>query len=518
LARMRERFEVDVRTGMSRDELIEVIGDYDALVIRSATKVDAGVIQAGRNLKVIGRAGVGVDNVDVEAATKQGVLVVNAPQSNITSAAEHAVALLLAQLRNIPAANEALKQGRWERSKYSGVELHGKTVGILGLGRIGSLVAQRLAGFGVRLIAYDPYVSKERASQMGVEVLALEEVLAQSDIITVHLPKNPETLGLIGAKELAACKKGVRIVNAARGGIMDEAALAEAVASGQVGGAAVDVFAAEPTTESPLFGLDNVVVTPHLGASTAEAQDKAGTDIADNVRLALMGEFVPAAVNIKAGPVSDRVRPFLSLGDKLGRLYTAVAERHVGEVQIEYAGQIAEEDTRVLKLAVLRGLFAAVVHEPVTFVNASLLAKDRGVEVKEVATTVSLDWVNVLTVRGMGTQGPVSVSGTIVGPKNQERIVGLNGFELDMATSAHVAFLRYQDVPGVIGKVGTTLGEARVNIATMEVSRRKQGGEALMAVTVDSALAPEVIDDLRKAVDAFEVKYIELPDGSPESA
>ena len=402
-------------------------------MVRSATRVDAEVLEAGRDLKVVGRAGIGLDNVDVAAATRLGIMVVNAPQSNVISAAEHTVALILAQARNIPQAHFALREGRWERSRFQGAELYGKTLGIVGLGRVGALVAQRCNAFGMRLLAYDPFVSRERAAQMGVELASLAEVLGRADVVTVHLPKTPETTGLIGEAELAAMKPGARLVNTARGGIVDEAALAKAVGDGQLAGAALDVFAEEPTTASPLFELDNVVVTPHLGASTAEAQDKAGITIAEQLLLALAGQFVPNAVNVDAGPVPDALRPFLPLVEKLGQLYTALAGGGPGgrtsavgggRLQIDYVGALVEQDIRVLTLAALKGMLGPVCHEPVTFVNAPLLAAERGIEVTESKTRHSRDWVNLITLSGEGSRGPVGVAGTTVGAARQRAAGG----------------------------------------------------------------------------------------------
>ncbi len=419
---LRARHQVDARQTMTREQLLAAVAEVDALVVRSATTVDAEVLEAGRNLKVVGRAGIGLDNVDVDTATRLGIVVVNAPQSNVISAAEHTIALILAQARNIPQADQALREGRWERSRFQGTELHGKTLGIVGLGRVGTLVAQRLLAFGMRLLAFDPFVSRERAAQLGVELGSLSQVLTQADIVTVHLPKTPETVGLIGEAQLSAMKPGARLVNTARGGIVDEAALAKAVESGHLGGAALDVFAEEPTTESPLFHLGSAVVTPHLGASTAEAQDKAGVTIAEQLLLALDGQFVPNAVNVDAGPVPDALRPFLPLAEKLGRLYTALAGGGPtgrgsalgggGRLHIEYAGELADQDTRILNLAVLKGMFAPVVHEPVTFVNAPLLAAERGIDLTETRTRHSKDWVNLIHLSGEGSRGPVGVSGT----------------------------------------------------------------------------------------------------------
>ena len=515
---LRTAHEVDARGSMTREELLAAVPGADALVVRSATRVDAEVLEAGGHLKVVGRAGIGLDNVDVAAATRLGIMVVNAPQSNVISAAEHTVALILAQARNIPQANHALRDGRWERGRFQGTELYGKTLGILGLGRVGALVAPRCNAFGMRLLAYDPFVSRERAAHMGVELASLAEVLARADVITVHLPKTPETTGLIGEAELAAMKRGARLVNTARGGIVDEAALAKAVGDGQLAGAALDTFAEEPTTASPLFELDSVVVTPHLGASTAEAQDKAGVTIAEQLLLALSGQFVPNAVNVQAGPVPDALRPFLPLVEKLGQLYVALAggpggrtsAMGGGRLQIDYLGALVEQDTRVLTLAALKGMLGPVCHEPVTYVNAPLLAAERGIEVTESKTRHSRDWVNLIALSGEGSRGPVGVAGTTVGPRDHERLVAINGIAVDMAPASHMAFLFYEDRPGVIGRVGTLLGESGVNIASMQVGRRKQGGEALMALTVDAGIPAGVLDRVEREIGAHEATFVQL--------
>jgi D-3-phosphoglycerate dehydrogenase / 2-oxoglutarate reductase len=521
---LRAHFEVDAYDALDRAELLARVADADALVVRSATQVDGEVLAAGRNLKVVGRAGIGLDNLDVSAATRLGVMVVNAPQSNVISAAEHTVALILAQARNIPQADAALREGRWERSRFQGAELYGKTLGIVGLGRVGALVAQRLNAFGMRVIAYDPYVSRDRAAQMGVELASLVEVLARADVVTVHLPKTPETTGLIGERELAAMRPGARLVNTARGGLVDETALAKAVESGHLGGAALDVFSEEPTTQSPLFELDRVVVTPHLGASTAEAQDKAGVAIAEQLILALTGQFVPNAVNVDAGPVPDALRPFLPLAEKLGRLYTALAGGGPsgranlvmgGRLGLEYVGALAEHDTRVLTLAALKGMLAPVVAEPVTYVNAPLLAAERGLELVETKTLHSRDWVNLMSLSGEGSRGPVGVAGTTMGARDAERLVTVNGIEIDMSPSAHMAFLFYEDRPGVIGRVGTIFGRAGINIASMQVGRRKQGGEALMALTVDAGVPAPVLDQVMAEIGAHDGTFIHLHDPGP---
>ena len=414
---LRDHAEVDERLELSPAELADAIGDYDALIVRSATKVTEDILERGDILKVVGRAGIGLDNVDVDAATRLGVLVVNAPTSNVLSAAEHTMALLLAQARNIPQANSALVAGEWERERWQGVELHGKTLGIVGLGKVGTLVAQRASAFGMRLIAYDPYVTPARAAQMGVTLIDdVTDLCRQADFLTIHLPRSKETEGIIGERELAAVKPGLRIVNTARGGLIDEAALLEALHDGRVAGAAVDVFDTEPVTKHPLFGLDNVVVTPHLGASTAEAQDKAGMAIAEQVLLALRGEFVPYAVNVDVGAdLPEPVRPYLQLAERLGRVAVLLAGSGISALKFEYHGAIAEHDTRALTLAGLKGAFSAVAHEPVTFVNAPLLAKERGISTEEWKSAQSHDYVNLLEVRAEGRGESVNVPGVLVG-------------------------------------------------------------------------------------------------------
>jgi D-3-phosphoglycerate dehydrogenase len=509
---LRRHHEVDVRGKLSHEELLDAVRDVDALVVRSATRVTADVLAAAPRLKVVGRAGIGLDNVDVAAATKRGVMVVNAPQSNVVSAAEHTIALLLAQARNIPQAHATLRSGHWERSRFTGAELYGKTLGVIGLGRVGTLVAHRLHAFGMRIVAYDPYVSHERAAQMDIDLLPLDEVLARADFVTIHLPKTAETVGLLGAQRLALMRPGARLVNTARGGIVDEAALAKAVESGHLAGAALDVFEEEPTTASALFEVDDVVVTPHLGASTAEAQDKAGVTIAEQLMLALDDQFVPFAVNVEAGQFPDAVRVFLPLAEKLGRLYTTFAQGGPGgPVTVDVVGDLAEHDTRVLTLAALKGMLAPVVSEPVTFVNAPLIAADRGMEVTEVKTRRSRDWVNLLTVSGRGPRGDVSVSGTTVGPRDAERLVAVSGLAVDMPPAEHMAFFFYADRPGIIGKVGTLLGEAGINIAGMQVGRREAGGEALMSLTVDSTIPAHVLDEIVDAIAAFDGKFVHFP-------
>ncbi len=514
LERMREHVQVDERLGMSADELEGAIGEYDALIVRSSTQVSAAVLERGENLKVVGRAGIGLDNVDVSAATKLGILVVNAPQSNILSAAEHTMALLLSQARNIPQAHSALTGGSWEREKWGGVELHGKTLGIVGLGKVGTLVAQRASAFGMRIVAFDPYVSSSRATQMGVEMMPdVAEVCRRSDFLTIHLPRTPETMGIVGEKEFAAAQPGIRVINTARGGLIDEEALVAALTDGRVAGAAIDVFEKEPITDHPLFALPNVVVTPHLGASTQEAQDKAGLAIAEQVLLALQGDFVPFAVNLEVGTdIPDAVKPYLKLAEKLGRIAVALAGPGIEGLRFEYHGQIAEHDTRALTLYGLKGAFSSVVHEPVTFVNAPLLAREKGISVDESKSSQSLDYVNLVEVRAECEGETVSVGGVLVGKKDTERLVRVYGYEFDMAFAPILAFFRYEDRPGIIGIVGTLLGEAGVNIATMEVGRQTEGGQALMGLAVDSPIPQDVLDDIKERAQLADARLVVMTD------
>jgi D-3-phosphoglycerate dehydrogenase len=504
-------FEVRYTEGADRSQLLPAVADVDAVIVRSATQIDAEAIAAGRRLRVVARAGVGLDNVDVDAATKAGVMVVNAPASNVVSAAEHAVALLLSLARNVPQANAALKSGQWKRSAYTGVELQDKVVGILGLGRIGALVAERLAAFDMTVIAYDPYAPPTTSTQLGVRMLGLDELLAEADFITVHLPKNAETIGLIGDRELHLVKPDVRIINAARGGIVDEAALADALRDGRVAGAGIDVYAKEPCTDSPLFGFENVVVTPHLGASTNEAQEKAGIQVARSVRLALDGEFVPDAVNVQGGAVHEDLRPWLPLGEKLGRIFAALAGGATASVAVEAKGEIAGLDVSVLGLAAMKGLFGGVTEEPVTYVNAPLVAKERGVEVSLSSDEVSKDWRNLLTLRGTARDGQLmSVSGTLSGLRQSEHLVEVNGLDAEITPAEHMIFLGYADRPGVVGTVGQILGNEQINIAGMQVCRHAQGGDALMVLSVDSAVHADLLSDIGAAIGAGLARVVDL--------
>jgi D-3-phosphoglycerate dehydrogenase len=506
-------FEIRHCDGANRAELLAAIADVDAILIRSATKVDAEAIAAAGKLKVVARAGVGLDNVDVSAATKAGVMVVNAPTSNIVTAAELACGLLIAVARNIAPANAALKQGEWKRAKYTGVELAEKTLGVVGLGRIGALVSQRMSAFGMKVVAYDPYVQPARAAQMGVKVVSLDELLEVADFITVHLPKTPETLGLIGEEALRKVKPSVRIVNAARGGIVDEQALYAALKEGRVAGAGLDVYSKEPCTDSPLFQFDNVVATPHLGASTDEAQEKAGIAVARSVRLALAGELVPDAVNVQGGVIAEDVKPGLPLAEKLGRIFTALAGEVAARLDVEVRGEITQHDVKVLELSALKGVFEDVVDETVSYVNAPLFAQERGVEVRLTTSSESPDHRNLVIVRGTLADGQeVSVSGTLAGPKHIQKVVAVGDESVDLVLADHMAFLRYADRPGVVGTIGRILGEAGVNIAGMQVARAAAGGEALVALTVDSTIPAQVLADIAAEIGASSARAVDLTD------
>ena len=496
---LRAKFDVDLD---SKSDLAEIIGRYDAIVIRSATKLTALLIERAERLKVIGRAGVGVDNVDVEAATRRGIVVANAPDSNVVSAAEHTIGLLVALARNIPQAHAALKEGRWERSQWGGVELAEKTLGVLGFGRIGQQVARRALGLQMRVVAYDPFVSAERTRELGVETLSFDEVLGRSDFLTLHLPLNEETRGVIGADAIAKMRDGVRLINAARGELVDEGALLEALQSGKVAAAALDVFGQEPYA-GPLLEASNVVATPHLAASTDEAQDRAGVIVAEQVVAALDGGLVTNAVNIPSVGAEDLevLGPFVPLAAKLGRLALDLARGETARIGLEYYGELAEYDTRLLTVAALNGAFQGRTDQPVNYVNAPVIAAERGIEVVEEKRRSSRDFTNLIGVAA----GNVRVAGTTIGRENRLWLVSALGFEIEIELAPRMVFLVYDDVPGVVGRIGTLFGEAGVNIANMAVSRSREAGKALMALSLDTAPASEVVERLRQGVDEAHV-------------
>ncbi|MBD8507560.1 phosphoglycerate dehydrogenase [Hoyosella sp. G463] len=504
---------VEVRwvDGPNRAELLAAAPEADALLVRSATTVDEEVLAVASKLKIVARAGVGLDNVDVPAATARGVMVVNAPTSNIHSAAEHAVALMMATARQIPAADKTLRDREWKRSSFNGTEIFGKTVGVVGLGRIGQLFAQRAAAFETTMIAYDPYVSAARAGQLGIELVSLEELLERADIMSIHLPKTPETKGLIGAAELARTKKGVIIINAARGGLIDESALADAVTSGQVRAAGIDVYASEPCTDSPLFDLPQVVVTPHLGASTVEAQDRAGTDVAKSVRLALAGEFVPDAVNVAGGPVGEEVAPWLEISRKLGVLAGVLTPELPASLSVDVRGELASEEVEILGLSAIRGLFSAVIDDSVTFVNAPALAEERGVTAEVTKAAESPNHRSVVDLRMVLSDGEIiNVSGTLTGPSRVEKIVNINGRNFEMRAEGINLLVHYEDQPGALGKIGTRLGEAGVSILAAQLSQDTEGTGATILLRLDREVPQETVDSIAAGVSASNIKVINL--------
>jgi len=504
-------FEVVVGTDWDHEEFLKRLPEFHALIVRSGTKVTKEVLEHATNLKVIGRAGIGVDNIDVEEATRRGIIVCNAPQSNIVSAAEHTIALLLALLRWIPQAHYALKyEHRWERNKFTGVEFTDKTAGIIGLGRVGSIVAQKLRGMGVKVIGYDPYVSDERFAQLGVErVEKLEELLQRADFITIHLPKTKETVGLIGDREFQLMKDGVYLVNTARGGIVSEESLIRFLKEGKVAGAALDVFEQEPCTESPLFEFENVIVTPHLGASTVEAQDKAGVMIAEQVIAALKGEFVSAAVNIPMLPPEqlEVVKPYLPLAEILGSAVAQLVESKVQKIEVVVTGKLAETNPSLLTTGVLKGFFSKIVEEPVSYVNAPLFARERGIEVLEVKSTSSSGYhPDEIIIRVDGFE----IAGTAVPPAYIPRFTRVYGYDVDIAPSRHILIIKNEDRPGMVGKIGSILGENNINIASMQVGRKEARGTAVSIVIVDEVVPGNVLEKIKAIEGITDAKYVTL--------
>ncbi|GAA4483284.1 phosphoglycerate dehydrogenase [Microbacterium panaciterrae] len=509
--------DFDVRSvdGTDREALFAALADADAVLIRSATKIDAEALSHAPVLKVVARAGVGLDNVDIKAATAAGVMVVNAPTSNIVSAAELTVGHILSLARRIPAAHGSLSAGAWKRSSYTGVELFEKTVGIVGLGRIGALVAARLAAFDMRVIAFDPYVTSARAQQLGVQLVSLDELVAEADFLTIHMPKTPETTGMIGAEQFRAMKPTSYVVNVARGGLIDEDALLVALQNGEIAGAGLDVFTSEPPVEGgsarALTALPNVVVTPHLGASTDEAQEKAGVSVARSVRLALGGDLVPDAVNVAGGVIDPYVRPGIPLTEKLGQILSFLAQSPLTSLDVEVHGELNAYDVSVLRLAALKGVFTPIVSETVSYVNAPLLAEQRGVAVRLVQDEISEEYRNVITLRGALADGSqVSVSGTLTGPKQIEKLVAINGHAVELPIEKHHVVMLYTDRPGIVAVYGQRFGEAGINIAGMQIARETAGGQALSVLTLDSPIPEALLDEVRVAIDADLFRQIEL--------
>ncbi|EAX46380.1 D-3-phosphoglycerate dehydrogenase [Thermosinus carboxydivorans Nor1] len=501
---LQQHFEVDIRHKLPPEELIRVIPAYDALVVRSETKVTKAVIDAAANLKVIGRAGVGVDNIDVEAATKRGIIVLNAPEGNTVAATEHTMAMMLALARNIPQAHATMKAGEWQRSKFMGVELRGKTLGILGLGRIGAGVAKRAMAMEMTVLAYDPFINADNAKALGVELVELDEVLAAADFLTLHLPLTPDTKGLLGQDAFKRMKRGVRIINCARGGIIDEAALAQALQDGTVAGAAIDVFEKEPVDpNNPLLGLNNVVLTPHLGASTAEAQVGVAVDVARGIIAALRGEPVTTAVNMAPIPphVLEVIQPYFKVAEKMGCLAVHLADGRIGAVDVEYNGDISEVDTRLVTTAVIKGMLNPILQENVNYVNAPGIAKARGIKVKEIKSKETANFANLITVRVRTDKTVHMVAGTLFG-KTEGRIVMIDGYRVDVDPQGWLLIGPHIDKPGMVGKVGTILGEHNINIAGMQVGRTEQAGTNIMVMAVESDIPTPVMLKI-KAVDGI---------------
>lgn len=504
--------EFDIRhvDGTDRPALLAALADASAVLIRSATNIDAEALAAAPALKVVARAGVGLDNVDIKAATTAGVMVVNAPTSNIVSAAELTVGHILSLARNIPAAHASLAEGQWKRSSFTGTELYEKTVGIIGLGRIGALIAARLQAFDMRVVAYDPYVTPARAQQLHVELMSFEDLLRASDFITIHMPKTPETTGMIGDAELAMMKDSAFIVNVARGGLIDEQALYRALSAGTIAGAGLDVFVSEPPKNSPLLALPNVVVTPHLGASTDEAQEKAGVSVARSVKLALEGDLVPDAVNVAGGVIDPFVRPGIALVEKLGQVFSGLAHAALTSLDIDVRGELAAYDVSVYRLAALKGIFTSIVSENVSYVNAPLFAEQRGIETRLTVDPVSEDYRNITTLRGTLADGTViAVSGTLSGTRMVEKIVGINGYDIEVPIAKHHIVMLYTDRPGIVAIYGQKFGDAGINIAGLQVARSQRGAQ-LSVLTLDSRVPDELLDEVREAIQADLLVQLEI--------
>ncbi|MCS4534821.1 phosphoglycerate dehydrogenase [Corynebacterium sp. HS2168-gen11] len=503
---------VEVRwvDGPNRPELLAAVAEADALLVRSATTVDREVLEAAPHLKIVGRAGVGLDNVDIAAATERGVMVANAPTSNIHSACEHAISLLLSTARQIPAADKTLREATWKRSSFNGVEIFGKTVGIIGFGHIGQLFAQRLAAFETKIIAFDPYANPAKAAQLGVELTDLESLMARADFVTIHLPKTKETAGMINAKLLAKAKKGQIIINAARGGLVDEQALADAITAGHIRGAGFDVFETEPCTDSPLFALDQVVVTPHLGASTEEAQDRAGTDVAASVLKALAGEFVADAVNVSGGKVDEEVALWLELARKLGLVAGHMLAQAPVRLEVEARGELSTEAVDVLGLSAVRGLYSGIIDEPVTFVNAPQIAADRGLAYEVTTASESVSHRSVLEVVAIAADGTrASVIGALTGLDRVEKIVRMNGRGLDLRATGRNVFFHYADIPGALGKVGTAMGARGINIDAAALTQDNDGETANLVIRVDHEVPQDLLENLKVEMQA-EVFQLDL--------
>jgi D-3-phosphoglycerate dehydrogenase len=490
-------FEVDVKTGLGADELKKIIGQYDALVIRSATKVTADLLEAAKNLKVVGRAGIGLDNVDIPAATKQGVLVMNTPTGNVITTAEHTIAMMMALTRNIPWGTSTLKDGKWEKKKLQGREIYNKILGIIGFGKIGSIVADRARGLKMRVIVHDPYISDEQIEKAGFEPVSIEDLYQRSDYITVHVPKLKDTIGLINKKAFDQMKDGVMIINCARGGIVDEADLNTALNSGKVAGAALDVFETEPPGVCPLFEIDRVICTPHLGASTLEAQTNVAVMVAEQIIAYLKDATVVNAVNVPpvSGDLIEKLNPYLTLADRMGCLLTQLSQGPIKEVVIEYAGDFEDLDLSPVTTAVLKGLMTPMIKDDVNFVNAQVLAKERGIKVTEAKITESEEYLNLVTVTAMSDEGKNKVAGTIFGRKNP-RVVNINNFRLELEPVNRFILIHNHDKPGAIGGIGNLLGDHHINISRMRVGQEEGSDKTMIFLRTDTPIPEDVIEQM----------------------
>lgn len=507
---LKQEFEVDVKTKLREDELLEIIPKYDAIVVRSATKVTQKIIEKS-NLKVIGRAGVGVDNIDVEYATKKGVLVVNAPEGNTIAASEHTIALLMAAARNIPAAVMSLKNKNWDRKKFMGVELRGKTLGVVGLGRIGKDVAKKAMGLGMNVIAYDPYVIKEHVENIHVQVVDLEAVIKEADFITFHVPVTKSTYHMINKERINMMKDGVIIINCARGGIIDETALYEGLVSGKIAACALDVFEHEPPLDSPLIDLPNVIATPHLGASTAEAQINVAVDVARDIIRALKGEMVKNPVNmISIRPEEYKViKPFMELAEKMGSIYTQLKNGRISEVEMIYFGKIARFDVKPITTAGIKGILTNILQFPANVVNAYLLAKERGIKIIEKKVSKDQDAPGTVTMKISTDLGVGSITGTVFG-NDEQRIVAVDDYKIDLIPEGFALMSFHRDRPGIVGKVGTLLGQNDINIAYMQLGRKSYRGEALMVLGVDEEIPENILDKIRQIEDIADAVFIKF--------
>ena len=509
---LKEFCDVDVNTGLTEDQLVDIIGNYDALLVRSGTEVTARVIDAGAKLKFIGRAGAGVDNIDTEAATRRGIVVANAPEGNTLAATEHTMAMMLSLARNIPQATASLKKGEWKRSKFMGVELNDKVLGIMGFGRIGREVAKRAQAMQMKCIAYDPFITKERAASLGVEMVPLDELFRRADVITVHTPLIKETRHVINAETIATMRNGVRLINCARGGIIDEKALADGIASGKVAGAALDVFENEPPTDSPVLGLDRVIVTPHLGASTVEAQKNVAVSVANQCISVLSGGAAKYVVNAPMIPAEQQalVEPYAALAQKMGSLLIQLIEGRLESIKITYGGEAAQlPNTKFITRVILKGILDPILQAPVNFVNAEFVAKERGIRLSETTTEEAHGFRNIISITAKTDRMTESVSGSVSAP-DHARIVSIGGYMTDLTPTGHVVISRHTDKPGVIGKAATILGRVNVNIAGMQVGRHKPGEEALMVLTVDSAVPAEAMEEIKKIDGIHTAKHAEI--------